>query len=143
MYIFTHLPWHMNLGLWGTIWYVLVVIGLWMTFEKAHEAGWKALIPFYNLYVLFKICDMGSLFFIWLICTAIAALMYAIGHLIFITYPIGWILEAVAFILLVMMWFNLSKAYGHGLGYALGLTFFTPIFVILLGFGSSRYYRYF
>lgn len=29
--------------------YVLIVIGWWKIFTKAGEAGWKSLIPFYNV----------------------------------------------------------------------------------------------
>lgn len=31
-----------------------IVVG-WMIFEKAGQAGWKVLIPFYNTYILLKI----------------------------------------------------------------------------------------
>ena len=37
--------------------YVLSLIGMWQLFEDNKEAGWKALIPVYNLYILAKICD--------------------------------------------------------------------------------------
>ena len=34
---------------------------------------------------------------------------------------------------------DLSKAFGHGLGFTLGLIFLSPIFYLMLGFGSSHY----
>ena len=34
---------------------ILFVIGMWKMFAKAGEPGWASIIPFYNLYVLFKI----------------------------------------------------------------------------------------
>lgn len=34
---------------------VLGIVAMWKIFEKAGEPGWAAIIPFYNLYVLFKI----------------------------------------------------------------------------------------
>ena len=36
---------------------ILTIIGLWKVFEKAGEAGWKAIIPVYNAYILFKIAE--------------------------------------------------------------------------------------
>ncbi|MFZ1758327.1 MAG: DUF5684 domain-containing protein, partial [Streptococcus suis] len=45
------------IGIWGTallfslIWYILVAISNYLLFEKAGYAGWKSLIPFYNLYI--------------------------------------------------------------------------------------------
>lgn len=41
----------------ATILSVLAIIGMWQLFENNKEAGWKALVPVYNLYILAKICD--------------------------------------------------------------------------------------
>ena len=45
---------------------------------------------------------------------------------------------AVAVINLLMN-VNLSKKFGHGVLYGLGLTFLTPVFTMILGLGSSEY----
>ena len=37
------------------IYYVLIVIARWKLFTKAGEKGWKAIIPFYNVYVQYKL----------------------------------------------------------------------------------------
>ena len=34
---------------------VVAIISWWKLFEKAGEKGWKALVPFYSTYTLFKI----------------------------------------------------------------------------------------
>jgi hypothetical protein len=34
---------------------------------------------------------------------------------------------------------NLSKSFGHGVGFTLGLVFLGPIFIPLLGAGGSQY----
>ena len=34
---------------------VISYIGMWKCFEKAGEKGWKAIIPFYNYAILYKI----------------------------------------------------------------------------------------
>ena len=34
---------------------MLSIAGLWMMFEKAGEAGWKAIIPIWNTLVILKI----------------------------------------------------------------------------------------
>ncbi len=139
MDIYTQFVWNKNLGFFGLIWYILLVIGLWNTFEKAGEAGWKALIPIYNFYILFKIAQVSPLFWLAAGCLALAALSYALAKILFIFYPVGWILSIGAMIIQLMMWYRLSVLFGHGMGYALGLWILNPIFIMILGFGSSRY----
>ncbi len=139
MNIYTDFVWNQNLGFFGLIWYILLVIGLWMLFEKAGEAGWKALIPLYNFYILFKIAQVGPLFWIEAGCLLLAALSYSLAHILFLFYPMGWIFSIGALVLQLMMWYRLSVLFGHGVGYALGLWILNPIFVMILGFGSSRY----
>jgi hypothetical protein len=34
---------------------------------------------------------------------------------------------------------DLSKSFGHGVGFTLGLIFLSPIFIPILGFGGSLY----
>lgn len=139
MDIYTQFVWNKNLSFFGLIWYILLVIGLWNTFEKAGEAGWKALIPIYNFYILFKIAQVSPLFWLAAGCLALAALSYALAKILFIFYPVGWILSIGAMIIQLMMWYRLSVLFGHGMGYALGLWILNPIFIMILGFGSSRY----
>ena len=35
--------------------YIIFMIAAWNIFEKAGEAGWKAIIPIWNVYILYKI----------------------------------------------------------------------------------------
>ena len=39
----------------------------------------------------------------------------------------------------IMQNIKLSKAFGHGGGYAVGLILLQPIFILILGFGKSTY----
>jgi len=56
---------------------VLAIIALWKIFEKAGEPGWAAIIPFYNLYVLFKI-TWGNGWKFLLMLIPIANIVFAI-----------------------------------------------------------------
>lgn len=140
MDIYTSMFWFKGMTWASAICYIILVIGLWKVFEKAGEEGWKALIPFYNFYILFKISGMPMLFWLQMGCTAVAGVIYFVSKLLFFLYPIGWIFTIGAFVIQLLMWTNLSKAFGHGLGYAIGLWLLNPVFIILLGFGSSRYW---
>ena len=39
---------------------VMIIVGEWKLFEKAGEAGWKILIPFYNVYTYFRIAGRNG-----------------------------------------------------------------------------------
>ncbi len=38
----------------------LLVVSMWKIFEKAGEEGWKAIVPFYNSYTLFRIAGRNG-----------------------------------------------------------------------------------
>ena len=127
------------------LWYILIIIGGWKVLTKAGEKGWKILIPIYNVYILFKIVGMKKWFwatFVGSICVSIingilgtvdgdgAAIVASILSLCFglfsLFVDIYWCVR-------------LSKAFHHGLGYAIGLIFLQNIFILILGFGKSKY----
>ena len=94
---------------------VAALIGMWKVFVKAGEPGWAAIVPIYNAYMLFKIAwGKGILF---LLCC----------------------IPVVNFIVLIMVYVKLAKAFGKGIGFAVGLIFLSPIFLIMLGFGDAQY----
>jgi hypothetical protein len=95
--------------------FAAIVTGLWKTFEKAGEAGWKGIIPIYNIWVLIEIIGRPGW---WLI-------------LFFI--PI------VGFIIWIIMCLDLAKSFDHGTGFAIGLMIFPFIFFIILGWSEAQY----
>lgn len=101
---------------------LVVVIGTWKVFSKAGQPGWAAIIPFYNLVVLFRIAGQSG----WLALTWLLNFIPFIGGIAFLG---------------ILIWnhVNVSKRFGHGVGFALGLVFLAPIFWLILGFGSSKY----
>ncbi len=95
--------------------YVLLIVAWWKIFQKAGEAGWKSLIPIYNLYILFKI--------VW-------------GN--------GWmcllmLIPCVNIVIDILMSIKLAKAFGKGTGFGIGLIFLPNIFALILGFGDAQY----
>jgi hypothetical protein len=45
---------------------VLLIVAYWKMFTKAGVAGWKSLIPIYNVYIAFKIAWKDqSAFWVW------------------------------------------------------------------------------
>ena len=52
----------------GIVMYIIFMIAAWNIFEKAGEAGWKAIIPIWNVYILYKITwGIGLIFLLMLI----------------------------------------------------------------------------
>lgn len=118
------------------IWYVIQVIALWKVFTKAGEAGWKSLIPFYNGYIQYKISWNTQIFWIGLVCIIAGTLLNNMDGVISI---VGYVMGLAATVISLIAYHKLSLAFGHGVGFTLGLIFLNPIFILILGYGSSQY----
>ena len=131
-------------GLWilflVAFYYILQIIAMWNIFKKAGQPGWKSLIPVYNYYILFKISWSGGMFFLTFGLAILAAWLLNRENVQWAQFLGNAASIAVGILSLIETW-KLSKAYGHGFGYFLGLIFLQPIFILILGFGSSRYVR--
>lgn len=95
--------------------WILVIIGWWKVFEKAGEAGWKAIIPIWNTIVLLRIAGR----------------------------PLWWIvlllIPIVNIVILIIVMNDLARSFGKSSLFVLGLVIFNPIFMMILGFGSATY----
>lgn len=94
---------------------VVQFIGMWKTFSKAGEPGWKCLIPIYNNYTLCKIVWGCGWYF----------LLFAV--------PIGDV------VFLIVTYVKLAKVFGKSGAFAVGLIFLSPIFFMILGCDNSTY----
>ena len=118
------------------VYYVFRMIANWKIFTKAGEAGWKSIIPLYNVFVLYDLVWTKTMAWVGLVLTLAYALATVIvgegsvltGIILLVMTVIEW-----------MAFHKLSKAFGHGIGFTIGLICLQPIFLLILGFGSSRY----
>lgn len=94
---------------------VLIYAGLWKTFVKAGKPGWACIVPFYNAYCLFDIA-------------------FGNGWLFLLTF-----VPCVSFVMMIIAYVKLAKAFGKGGGFAVGLIFLPFIFIPMLGFGDAQY----
>ncbi|MBI5511803.1 MAG: signal peptidase I [Deltaproteobacteria bacterium] len=94
---------------------VLMIASFWKIFVKAGKPGWAAIVPIYNIVVLLNI----------------------IGK------PVWWIIlfciPLVNFVIAIIVYVALAKAFGKGVGFAIGLLLLSFIFFPILGFGSAQY----
>jgi flagellar basal body-associated protein FliL len=96
--------------------FVLVLLAAsWQIFAKADQPGWAALVPIYNMVVFLKIVGRPLW---WLI-------------LLFIPF--------INMLVPLILMHDLSRAFGKGIGFTLGLICLNPIFVLLLAFGPAQY----
>lgn len=95
---------------------VILIIANWKIFEKAGKPGWAAIIPIYNVIVLLEIIGKPLWWFILML------------------------IPIVNFIFGIIMLNELSKSFGKGVGFTIGLLFLPFIFMPILGFDDSAKY---
>lgn len=124
------------------IMYVLIAIGLWKMFEKAGEPGWKAVIPFYNFYVLFKLSWTPLWFWVSLggsIFTFVFSIL-RVGAALVSVFVVFVILVFIATLLInCIAMYKVSLAYGKPPIYTIGLIFLPYVFLMLIGLGKDKY----
>jgi hypothetical protein len=91
---------------------VVAIAGFWKAFAKAGEPGWAAIIPIYNVWVMARIGDSGTLWFV-------LAILFGIP--------------------LVKITIDVAKKFGQGAGFGIGLFLLAFIFWPLLGFGDYEF----
>lgn len=99
------------LALWG-----MSIAGLWMIFVKAGRQGWESILPFYNLFILFKI-------------------LYGEGTKAFLL-----LIPVYNIYIGIRMWVDLALFFGKSAGFAVGLLLMNPVFLLILGLdkGTAR-----
>lgn len=100
----------------GIIGYALFVASVWGMFTKSGRAGWTAIIPIYNWYVVVKIAGFSGA----------ATILYFIPIVnIIFGWFVGW---------------NIGKQYGKSTVFKIfGLVLFQLIGFFILSYGSDRY----
>jgi len=101
--------------LFGTFLSILSIFGKIKVYKKANQKGYASIIPIYNYIVLLKIVELP----IW--------------------YIILLFLPVINVIVLIDINTRLSRKFGLGIGFGLGLTFLPTIFYSILGFDNYRY----
>ncbi len=136
-------------NLWSWLILVISIVFLSAIFVKSGEKAWKAFIPFYNLYILFKISWNSSKFwvFLGLIIVALLSMIIAsfnindsatIGGI----FTVLWIISmAIAFIMNIELIFKLSSSFDKGVIFTIGLLIIPAIFLGILAFDKSTYQK--
>ena len=91
---------------------LLMLVSTWMVYEKAGEAGWKSLIPIYNVYILMVIAGKPGWWVLLMLVPVVNLICY----------------------FLVML--ALADRFGRGAVFGIGLFFLPMVFFPLLAFGG-------
>lgn len=102
---------------------ILSIIAMWKMFEKAGKEGWRAIVPIYNVITLLEIVGL-KWYYIFLYC---ASFIPVIGSLVVLFFT---------FVIMV----KLAKSYGKSIGFGVGLTLVSIVFMAILAFDKSVTY---
>ena len=122
----------------SVFYYILTIIGAWKVFCKMGEKGWKSLIPFYNDYVIYKNIWRSSWYFVFLIISIVIGLLESRTADAYVGLA-SIILSVFAIAIEFKAMISMSRSFGHGIPYALGLYFFRPVFMVILGFNNDSF----
>lgn len=124
---------------------ILMLVSLWIIFKKAGHSGWKALVPVYNLYVLFDVAGDTSGFWAYLVLTVLANIITAVvgvmagGIRIFLAV-LAVIISIVANVIFIKNEFQVAEAFGKGVGFGFLLWLLPIVGYPILAFGSAEHY---
>lgn len=138
------------------VYLVFVCIAYWRTMRKMHRPGWFIFIPYAPIIVFYGRCWRLHAFWRYL-C---ANIMVAISTIVLAPYMVAgspdmfntasntMILVALVVLLVsyiivlvnfIRLNLHISRAFGKGVGFALGLIFLPGIFYLILGLSKMEY----
>ena len=123
------------------IYAVVNALACCILFAKAARPGWRAFIPYYNTYILYELSCGKTIAAVAVTAMFVRSFFnnslndpdQPVMHLLGIMLNIGIL------VLYGLQCHKLSKAFGHGIGFAVGLFFVNPVFMCILAFGKSKY----
>lgn len=119
--------------------YLFTAIGRSKMFVKAGEKAWKAFIPFYSEYTLYRLTWIRLMYFLrlWLIAFSNLADPKTSGQL---AQAVALILAILAITISVISSLRTARSYGKGTAFGLGLIFLPPVFSMIAGFDAKIFY---
>ena len=121
--------------------YAALIVAQWKLFTKAGEKGWKALIPFYNIFVSHHLIGMSHIWFIldiifWVIEIALELIK---GTPVWLEETFFSIAIMVTIISEIIHIIKLCYCYTKRELFGVGLFLLPPLFSMILAFGKSEY----
>ncbi|MGN0244208.1 MAG: DUF5684 domain-containing protein [Lachnospiraceae bacterium] len=120
---------------------VMQVIGIWKIFSKTGVAKWKALIPVYNLYYLYKLSWELKMYWLYIASQAVMVVTTILFRNTTSMLPVGVTVIAcmLGIILHIASSNKLAECFRQGMFVSFGLILFRPLFLLYLGAAQTQY----
>lgn len=118
--------------------YIATCFGYGRMLKKAGDSAWKAYVPFYNLYIFYKLCWQPKMFWILLVASMVGSGLSNVEDNVILSL-ISIVFSIIAIVIEAKFCGRIARAYGRKTGTAIGLFFLPTIFSWILGLGSAQY----
>lgn len=108
---------------------IIQLIAFWKIYKKAGKGGWEAIIPFYCNWVLVEIAELNWWWFLLFFAPLVTSFI-----------GLGWLGYLAYLFATFTVYYNISKKFNKGVGFAICFTIFTPICACILGFSKKNVY---
>ncbi len=95
------------------LYFIFYIFVCWKVLEKAWQPGWGVLVPFYNIYLMFKVAGRPWCWTRWILFPPVLIVL--------------WIITC----------FDFAKRFGQPPMFGVWLWFFNPIFLAILAFDKK------
>ncbi|MFC2098336.1 DUF5684 domain-containing protein [Bacteroidota bacterium] len=101
---------------------VFMIISWWIVLKKAGQPGWAILIPVYNFLVILRVAGKPW----WWVFAILLAIIPFVGAILLL-------------VVMILVFHGISKNFGKGAGFTVGLVLLSFVFVPILAFGKAEY----
>lgn len=117
---------------------VCLIIAGWKIFTKAGESGWKIFIPYYNMYLPFKLTWKPGYFFVFLVSYMLHSFLMA-QHVYAMTI-FAWIFFGIACTIYACLYVHVARSFGKSTLYGICTwVICAPVFLMIIAFGNTEY----
>ena len=109
---------------------VFYYVGAWKFYKKTGREGWKAIIPYYNQWVLVEMVGLKWYWFLILNASTIIGFFGDLGFL-------GTLCSIVSLAASINVGYNISKKLNKSVAFGVVFGIFTGILLPILGFSNS------
>ena len=144
---------------------IVMIIGMWLMFDKAGENGWGSIIPIYRGYLLFKTAGIRNWFWGTLVASLVYGVCLTVSMIYFCAYFViaafggasqmddsatkfmailfflGSIAGLYCFIVTIFRGIKMAKAFNLSGGWAVGIILLPWLFYMIMGCSKNIHHR--